>query len=464
MSLSDYERNDSEKTRLIDGNNARRPGAHWASEPTALPTQALDEDDIDPLNGWESPGVAAAPSTADDLAQDTPTVDATIARQPIPSSWLDEAVEAMPHECDRPDSWAPDSRACAPQKDRSPQPAPRAPQKGARHGCLSALLWIVMLVIFGFMALRCLPAAYANGKAVPELASFVPLMLIPAAVCLALAILWHRRVLIVVAAFALAVMGWWHKGYFIPTARVSGAAQAAAAATADPSDSVARIMTLNTRNGNADAQEIVALCRSRNVEVLCLQELSDGFADELSQAGIDELLPYHVVSLGASEVNNGGRNGIWTLAPMDNVSRNLLSIETSSMPAASIVVGDRTLRFVSVHPNSPVRGAQGLWASGLSVIESLAEYDHNYVIMGDFNSTWDHERLRSLLGDAFVDAGEQSGQGFHMTYPSSSKIPSLIEIDHIVYAKNAGVVVSDLDAVAISGSDHRARIATLEVQ
>ena len=223
-------------------------------------------------------------------------------------------------------------------------------------------------------------------------------------------------------------------------------------------------MTLNTRNGNADAQEIVALCRSRNVEVLCLQELSDGFADELSQAGIDELLPYHVVSLGASEVNNGGRNGIWTLAPMDNVSRNLLSIETSSMPAASIVVGDRTLRFVSVHPNSPVRGAQGLWASGLSVIESLAEYDHNYVIMGDFNSTWDHERLRSLLGDAFVDAGEQSGQGFHMTYPSSSKIPSLIEIDHIVYAKNAGVVVSDLDAVAISGSDHRALIATLEVQ
>jgi endonuclease/exonuclease/phosphatase (EEP) superfamily protein YafD len=149
---------------------------------------------------------------------------------------------------------------------------------------------------------------------------------------------------------------------------------------------------------------------------------------------------------------------------MSDTSGNLLSIDTSSMPAASISVGGRTLRVVSVHPNSPVRGAQDLWDEGLSVIGSLSDYDHAYLIMGDFNSTWDHARFRELLGTSFVDAGEQSGEGFHMTYPSYGAFPSLIEIDHIVYAKDANVVVSDLETVKVTGSDHQALLGTLEVR
>ena len=86
------------------------------------------------------------------------------------------------------------------------------------------------------------------------------------------------------------------------------------------------------------------------------------------------------------------------------------------------------------------------------------------LIMGDFNSTWDHARFRELLGTSFVDASEQAGEGFHMTYPSNSVIPPLVEIDHIVYARDAGLAVSDLETVAVSGTDHRALLATLEVQ
>ena len=132
------------------------------------------------------------------------------------------------------------------------------------------------------------------------------------------------------------------------------------------------------------------------------------------------------------------------------------------MPAADIVVGETTVRIVAVHPNSPVRGAQSEWSQGLSVIQSLSGYNHAYLLCGDFNSTWDHARFRELLGDTFVDAGEQSGQGFHMTYPSSGKVPSLIEIDHFVYSKSSGIVVSNLEAVAVSGADHRALIGILE--
>ena len=323
------------------------------------------------------------------------------------------------------------------------------------------LLWLVMLAVLAVMAARCLPADLADGRAIPELVSFVPLLFAPILVCLVLALLWRRRLLTVMAVAALAVMFWWHHGYFIPTARVSDAARAAVQ-TADASDNAARIMTVNTLNGYADAAQIVQICRDEHIEVLCIQEAPDYMIADLDNAGIAEVLPYRVVSAGASTINNGGRNAIFTLAPISNPSENLLPIETSSMPAATIRVGNREVRIVSVHPNSPTKGAQDVWERGLSVIQSLSDYDHAYVIMGDFNSTWDHAHFRQLLGSSFVDAGEQAGEGFHMTYPSGGAIPSLIEIDHIVYARDRGIVVSDLKTVEVAGTDHRALIATLE--
>ncbi len=339
---------------------------------------------------------------------------------------------------------------------------PRRSPKRARHGFLSFLLWLVMLACLGLMAIRCIPASHSDGRAVPELVSFTPILFAPVLVCLALAALWRRRVLLVVSAAALATTAAWHVGYFVPTSRVSPSAVASAQASASTGDGAARIMTLNTYNGNASAAEIVSLVKRYNVEVLCLEELTDAEVRALGAAGLDVVLPHRVISDAASEINNGGRNGIWTAAPMSNVSTNLLPINTSSMPAADIVVGGTTVRVVAVHPNSPVRGAQGEWSQGLSVIQSLSGYDHAYLLCGDFNSTWDHARFRELLGDTFVDAGEQSGQGFHMTYPSNKKVPPLIEIDHFVYSKSSGIVASNLETVAVSGSDHRALIGILE--
>lgn len=324
-----------------------------------------------------------------------------------------------------------------------------------------------MLGVLALMALRCLPAELANGRLVPEVVSLVPWLFAPIVLCLVLALLWRRRLLAVVAAAALAAMLWWHAGFLLPREGVSDAAVATAQASADPSDGVARVMTLNTAHGAASAEEVVALVREKNVEVLCLQELTDDFLSELSSAGLYDLLPYYVISDEASAISNGGRNGIWTLAPMDNVSGNLLPIDTSSMPAGTVQIGGLDVRVVSVHPNSPVRGAQDLWDEGLGVIGSLSEYDHTYLVMGDFNSTWDHARFRELLGTGFVDAGSEAGEGFHMTYPSGTlagiELPSLVEIDHIVYARDSGITVSELETAEVSGTDHRALLGVLEV-
>ena len=312
------------------------------------------------------------------------------------------------------------------------------------------------------MALRVLPTGLANGRIVPEVVSFVPLALIPTIICLAIALLSRRRLLLVVCVLALAINGWWHAGYFAGRARVSPAAEYAVSTSATTDDSYARVMTVNTLNGTASAKQIVEVCRAEHVEVLCLQELTTTMVNDLLAAGITDVLPHYIVSDEASAISNGGRNGIFTAASMSNVSYNLLPIETSSMPAVDIQIGGATVRVVSVHPNSPTRGAQDLWNEGLSVIGTLSNYDHAYLVMGDFNSTWDHARFRELLGSTFVDASEQAGEGFHMTYPANSAIPSIIEIDHIVYSKNSGITVSSLQTVEIAGTDHQALLATLE--
>ena len=49
-----------------------------------------------------------------------------------------------------------------------------------------------------------------------------------------------------------------------------------------------------------------------------------------------------------------------------------------------------------------------------------------------------------------------------MTYPSGN-LPSLVEIDHIVYWRGSGVQVSDLETAVVSGTDHRALLGVLEV-
>lgn len=375
---------------------------------------------------------------------------------------------------------------------RRPIAAPRAPEpepvrervvvrekvkvkrvRAPRHGCLSFFLWILALCIAALCAARLLPLDMSVGPIIPEAVSFVPWLLVPAAVIFVLALLWARHVLVIFMGMFLALLVWWHAGYFVPSGNLSEAAEGVGQASAFTGDNVVRVMTLNTLAGNADASEVVACVQKNNVEVLALQEVTWSFLDELAAAGIYDVLPYHVES-EAGQWDNGGLNCIFSMHPLERPDPNMLPMELSAVSGASITVGGRELRFVSCHPGSPHLGGEGLWNQGLSTMGTLAGYANCYVIMGDFNATWNHARFRELLGTTFVDASEQAGEGFHMTWPSQTvtaglrlpfvgTVPPLIEIDHIVYTANSGVFVGDLKTVQISGTDHLALIGTLEV-
>lgn len=369
-----------------------------------------------------------------------------------------EEIERFLEEFAEPDQeQVTDGRACPPAQART-----------RVHRYLDGLLWMVTFGVIAVMVLRMMPNGLDGKRYIPLIVAFVPWMAVLSAAILLISLISRRRLLSVISVLCLVIQLVWHAGFLYPRVSLSSAARTAVtAATVSVDDRYARLMTLNTRNGQVDAAQIVQTVREQHVEVLALQELNSSMISRLNEAGIRELLPYSVVA-STSSSDNGGVNGLWSAAPMSERTGDLIPIEASSIPAASIDFDGTVIRFGSVHPFSPRPSNQGLWDRGLGSISQLREDDHTFVLMGDFNATWDHASFRYLLGGRFVDAGENAGEWFHMTYPANKKlfsvipVPAAVEIDHIVHDR--GVVVGDLDAVTIAGSDHKALLGTLEVR
>lgn len=333
---------------------------------------------------------------------------------------------------------------------------------------LFTVLWLITLAVIGIMVLRMTPNGLDGKKYIPVVVAFVPWMACVSAVTLVCALIGRRRALAVVCTLCLLTQLCWHWGYIWTSDERTHELPSVSSLTGGSADRYARVMTLNTKNGLADAQQIVRTVREEHVEVLTLQEANTGLLQRLAAAGLGSALPYSVVAAPTGH-DNGGVNVLYTAAKPVSTTGDLIAIEASSVPSACVRMASRTVCFGSVHPFSPRPRNQGLWNSGLDSIAKLQSNARLFVLMGDFNSTWDHASFRFLLGDRFVDTGEQNGSWFHMTYPSNItlfggrvKVSSLVEIDHIVHDRS--VVVGDLETVTIAGSDHKALLGTLDVE
>ena len=111
-------------------------------------------------------------------------------------------------------------------------------------------------------------------------------------------------------------------------------------------------MTFNTKQGVADAQQIVEAIREEHIEVLAMQEVSSDLLNRLNDEGIADYLPYSV-SAQLTWHDNGGVNVLYSAHPLQETTQDLIPIESSSIPAATVDFNGRKVRFGSVHPFSP---------------------------------------------------------------------------------------------------------------
>ena len=222
-----------------------------------------------------------------------------------------------------------------------------------------------------------------------------------------------------------------------------------------------RVLTINTRYGEADATEIVRLVRDNDVAVLAVQEFTSGSRAALTAAGIGKLLPHQQLS-PVDVVDDAGGSGLYSRYPM---SARATRRNTGGFQQASATIqlpGAPPVHLESVHPQAPA-GPEKYpgWEADLRDQPPADTDGPLRILLGDFNATLDHKELRDLIGTGYRDAADTVGAGLVPSWPAGDGFAGLVTIDHVLADERIGV--REVEVHGVPGSDHRAVFAALTV-
>ncbi len=207
------------------------------------------------------------------------------------------------------------------------------------------------------------------------------------------------------------------------------------------------LLSANVYHGKADPEALVALADRYDVDLLAVQELTPRFARQLQEAGIGRRLPEAIV-----EVERGAAGGgIYSRFPIRPLAPGSASF--FRQPRGELRLPDgRRVRLIDIHPLTPGRSGIGSWEDSLGDLPATGG-GPPWILLGDFNATLDHSRLRGVLDRGYRDAGAVAGQGLEPTWPSDGSLGPMITIDHVLADRRLGVV--DYEVEELPGSDHR---------
>lgn len=283
------------------------------------------------------------------------------------------------------------------------------------------------------------------------LASFSPLFAVLAAVSVAL-LVFARFWFAALAALLVTAVG--------VAAQVPLFIGAPASAAVDAPN--LRLLQANIYLGEADPHALVGQVRSNRVDVLTVAELTQPAVDRLAAAGLEQLLPYTYLRARGG----GGGEGIYSRHPLTE-TRLLPGLQHNNLRATVTVPGADPFAVYALHPLPPYPEPSWHWAVELDRIGEILAAERRPLIVGaDFNSTYDHERFRSLLhaggsdGADLLDAAEYLGSGIVATFPADRWYPAVLAIDRIL--TRGGTPVS-FERVDVAGSDHHGVMADVRL-
>ncbi len=258
-----------------------------------------------------------------------------------------------------------------------------------------------------------------------------------------------------------------------------GVAEAArSAGTATAADTRAdlpttfRLMSLNVQFGRADPGAVVALADERRIDVLILTEMTPDGWRRLEEAGIRRRFPH------ATGRTDRGASGTVMLSrtPFRCVDTGEGSpcgqVVTRAADAPSYRLGDAPATFdlpsVRLSDGTIVRGIHARPPSFLrndrwrqeqhdlrSWVDSLPA-GTRVVLAGDYNASPSHPAFRRLA-DGLARA-PHTGFPWARTWPEGARVPSLVQIDHIL---SRGFAVTDEGIDVVPDTDHAAVWAQL---
>ena len=322
-------------------------------------------------------------------------------------------------------------------------------------GTVRARVVVFWLVVAAFLV----PALAITGARLADpdsrvgigLVTFTPLAMALYAVVLLLVLVrlavvrrWRDAALAValLAVAGLVLHGWWY------SPQVTGA-------NPPPADGAAEmvVMTANLRLGEADGIEVVRTASQQQVDLLVLQEVTPAVLADMDRAGLPELLPHRVGEAGSMASGTMAFSRI----PLTGPERL-----PTALGSWSFRMGDLTV--LAVHPTYPVDPA-GWGRDQSAVVQAVSDHEPD-LVLGDFNATADHSSMRTLADRGYRDVGELTNAGWQPTWPANGRYDvlglPLTQIDHVLVGERFAAL--DMHTVAVSGSDHRAVVASVALK
>ncbi|MCX4737888.1 endonuclease/exonuclease/phosphatase family protein [Streptomyces antibioticus] len=300
--------------------------------------------------------------------------------------------------------------------------------------CAAALLGAVSVVV-GFRL-----ADTDAVTPVPQTLAFLPWLLVPAALAVALTLLARWWSGLIWGVVVLALLAWCVRPYG-PGGEPGGPALARL-----------RVLTSNVEFGWATGA-LIPLIRSAGPDIVFVQECEYTCQARLKRE-VGGAYPYRRAVEGDTSVGSIILSRFPLTAAAGVPGR-------MGMPGAVADVDGHAVRLQLAHPKPPLPRQVSLWKEELGRLRAFAARhdDGPLVLAGDFNASQDHAAFRRILDTGLRDAARLSGAGREPSWPSDTAPPFGAQIDHVLVSEEFSA--SRARFLDPAGTDHRSLLVDL---
>ena len=213
---------------------------------------------------------------------------------------------------------------------------------------------------------------------------------------------------------------------------------------------VIRAISANVLRSNQQYARFIQYIRSRQPDFFLAMEVDEKWLAELEP--LHEDYPYHIAQPGS------GAFGIALYSRVPIEDHEIIESAVAGVPMirATLLLGDRHLAFIGVHPVPPVKSGTAELRNGqLKEIAALtAPLPNPRLLLGDLNVTSWSPHFADLVRDCRLRDARQ-GFGVQPTWPGLSGIARLLQIpiDHTLVSEDVEVIARRVGPGI--GSDHR---------
>ncbi|OCA94873.1 endonuclease/exonuclease/phosphatase family protein [Actinobaculum suis] len=224
----------------------------------------------------------------------------------------------------------------------------------------------------------------------------------------------------------------------------------------------------NTRGGNVPLDKIAELIVNNDVKAVSLPETSTEYGRELVAQLAAQGLHFQQFDHNISRYESDWYStvllisadlGEYAEVSVPGADGNAARYIVAAAPVAG--VSATAPEFVAAHPITPVQKLMEQWRTTTGVLYELCTSQPEAIIMGDFNSTADHQRLAGYR--SCHDLGRQAGIAGTGTWPTVLPAFLASPIDRVITGSEnwQGVAGQVVDA---GGSDHRGILVRLRAK